>query len=155
MRLAQQFPGLDTPHKMKLATAGCPRTCSEAMVKDVGAVAVDGGKWEIYVGGAAGASVRKGDILCVVDSENDVLKFMGRFIQYYRENGKYLERSYGFVERLGIAKVRAVVVDDSEGIADRLDRDMAESVAAYRDPWKEAYLPATANQFASLLPVLP
>ena len=39
---------------MKLATAGCPRNCSEAMVKDLGAVAVEGGKWEIYVGGAAG-----------------------------------------------------------------------------------------------------
>ena len=44
------------PHKMKLATAGCPRNCSEAMVKDVGAVAVEGGKWEIYIGGAAGSS---------------------------------------------------------------------------------------------------
>ena len=50
---------------MKLATAGCPRNCSEAMVKDLGAVAVEGGKWEIYIGGAAGSSVRKGDILCV------------------------------------------------------------------------------------------
>ncbi|MDQ1473662.1 MAG: nitrite reductase large subunit [Bryobacterales bacterium] len=155
LRIEDRFKGLDSPHKMKLATAGCPRNCSEAMVKDVGAVAVEGGKWEIYVGGAAGASVRKGDILCVVDSENDVLKFMGRFIQYYRENGKYLERTYGFIERLGIAKVRAVVVDDSEGIAERLDQDMAESVAAYRDPWKEAYMPATANQFASMLQVLP
>ena len=43
---------IDSPGKMKLATAGCPRNCSEAMVKDVGAVAVEGGKWEIYIGGA-------------------------------------------------------------------------------------------------------
>ncbi len=47
---------------------------------------------------------------------------MGRFIQYYRENAKYLERTHGFVERLGMAKIRAVVVEDSEGIAERLDR---------------------------------
>jgi len=53
-------------------------------VKDVGAVAVEGGKWEIYVGGAAGAHVRKGDILCVVDSHEDVIKYTARFIQYYR-----------------------------------------------------------------------
>ena len=107
---------------MKLATAGCPRNCSEAMVKDVGAVAVEGGKWEIYVGGAAGSSVRKGDILCVVDTHEDVLRYMGRFIQYYRENAKYLERTHGFVARLGIDKIRAVVVEDSEGIAARLER---------------------------------
>lgn len=79
---------------------------------------------------------------------------MGRFIQYYRENAKYLERAYGFVERIGIAKIRAVVVDDSEGIASRLDEELRKSVAAYRDPWKEAHMPATPNQFASLLPVI-
>jgi nitrite reductase (NADH) large subunit len=153
-KIEQRFQGIDAPGKLKLATAGCPRNCSEAMVKDVGAVAVEGGKWEIYVGGAAGAHVRKGDILCVVDSHDDVLKYAGRFMQYYRENAKYLERTYGFVERVGIAKIRAVVVDDSEGIARRLDEQMQKSVDAYRDPWLEAYTPATPNQFASLLPVV-
>ena len=104
--------------------------------------------------GAAGSSVRKGDILCVVDSHDNVLKYMGRFIQYYRENAKYLERTHGFVERLGIAKIRAIVVDDSEGIAARLEQEIEETMAAYKDPWKEAYRPATPNQFSSLLPVL-
>ncbi len=149
-----RFQGLDTPGKLKLATAGCPRNCSEAMVKDVGAVAVEGGKWEIYVGGAAGAHVRKGDLLCTVGSHAEVLRLSGRFIQYYRENAKYLERTYGFVERVGIAKIRAVVVDDSEGIADSLDRALERSIEAYRDPWQEALKPATPNQFASRLPIV-
>jgi nitrite reductase (NADH) large subunit len=153
-KVEQRFQGIDSPAKLKLATAGCPRNCSEALVKDVGAVAVEGGKWEIYVGGAAGAHVRKGDLLCVVDSHATVLLMMGRFMQYYRENAKYLERTYGFVERVGIAHVRAVVVDDSEGIAARLDAAMDKSVAGYRDPWREAYAPATANQFESLLPIV-
>jgi nitrite reductase (NADH) large subunit len=152
--IERQLQGLDSPGKLKLATAGCPRNCSEAMVKDAGAVAVEGGKWEIYVGGAAGAHVRKGDILCVVASHDAVIQYMGRFIQYYRENAKYLERTYGFVARIGIEKIRSVVVDDSEGIAARLDEELQKSTAAYRDPWKEAFLPATPNQFASLLPVI-
>src|SRR5882724_10582061 len=84
MGLAQlieaRFQGLDSPGKLKLSTAGCPRNCSEAMVKDVGAVAVEGGKWEIYVGGAAGAHVRKGDLLCTVSSEEDVLRVSSRFL---------------------------------------------------------------------------
>jgi nitrite reductase (NADH) large subunit len=154
LKIENEFQGFDSPHKMKLATAGCPRNCSEAMVKDLGAVAVEGGKWEIYIGGAAGSSIRKGDILCVVDSHDAVLKYMGRFIQYYRENAKYLERTHGFVTRVGIDKVRAVVVEDSEGIAEWLDREIAESKAAYKDPWKEAWLPANNKQFASVLPVL-
>src|SRR6204780_1176832 len=95
-KVEQRFQGIDAPGKLKLATAGCPRNCSEAMVKDIGAVAVEGGKWEIYVGGAAGAHVRKGDILHVAGSHDEVLIYMGRFIQYYRENAKYLERTYGF-----------------------------------------------------------
>jgi nitrite reductase (NADH) large subunit len=153
-RIENLFQGFDTPHKMKLATAGCPRNCSEALVKDVGAVAVEGGRWEIYIGGAAGSSVRKGDILCVVDSEEDVLKYMGRFVQYYRENARYLERTHGFVERIGIAKLRSILVDDSEGIAQRLDEEIAQSKAAYKDPWKEAYMPAATTQFSSELRVI-
>jgi nitrite reductase (NADH) large subunit len=124
------------------------------MVKDLGAVAVEGGKWEIYIGGAAGSSVRKGDILCHAESHEEVLKYMGRFIQYYRENAKYLERTHGFVQRLGIDRIRAIVVEDSEGIAERLDREIAESKAAWKDPWKDAWLPANDNQFASVLPIL-
>lgn len=154
MKVENEFQGLDTPHKLKLATAGCPRNCSEAMVKDVGAVAVEGGKWEIYVGGAAGSTVRKGDILCSVTSEGDVLQYMGRFIQFYRENAKYLERTHGFVQRYGIEKLRAIVVDDSEGIAERLDAEMAASKASYKDPWREAWMRATPNQFASELRVI-
>jgi nitrite reductase (NADH) large subunit len=154
IKIEQKFQGLDTPHKVKMATAGCPRNCSEAMVKDIGAVAVEGGKWEIYIGGAAGSHVRKGDILCVVDSQEDVLKYSARFIQYYRENAKYLERTHAFVERLGIEKTRSVIVDDSEGIAARLDAAIEGSIAAYQDPWQEAYTAARPSEFASLLPVI-
>ena len=154
IKIENKFKGIDTPGKVKMATAGCPRNCSEAMVKDIGAVAVEGGKWEIYIGGAAGAHVRKGDILCVVDSHEDVLKYSARFMQYYRENAKYLERTYGFVERVGLDKIRSVVVDDSEGVAARLDEAIEASIAAYQDPWIEAYTAARPAEFASLLPVM-
>ena len=154
IKIEKRFQGIESPGKMKLATAGCPRNCSEAMVKDLGAVAVEGGKWEIYVGGAAGAHIRKGDILCIVDSHDAVLQIMGRFMQYYIENAKYLERTYGFVERVGMDKIRAIVVEDSEGIAARLDAAIQASVDAYVDPWLEADQNATANQFVSTLPMV-
>lgn len=154
-KIERRYQGIESPHKMKLAAAGCPRNCSEAYVKDLGAVAIEGGKWEIYVGGAAGGSVRKGDLLCTVDTHEDVLKYMGRFMQYYRENGKYLERSYGFVERLGIARLRDVLVRDSEGICARLDAEIEAAVAAYQDPWAvDAAEPVHQAQFSGPVPVL-
>ena len=101
-------------------------------MKDLGAVAIEGGKWEIYVGGAAGGTVRKGDLLCTVSTHDEVLHYMGRFMQYYREHGKYLERSYGFVERVGIETLRQILVDDSLGICDRLDAEIQKAVDAYQ-----------------------
>ena len=151
IQIERRFQGIESPHKMKLATAGCPRNCSEATTKDLGAVAVEGGRWEIYVGGAAGSRVRKGDILCVVDSHDAVLKFMGRFMQFYRENGKYLERTYDFVERIGIERLRRLLVDDAEGVGSRLDEEIQAAVDAYRDPWEEALQPVHPAQFADVL----
>jgi nitrite reductase (NADH) large subunit len=71
-------------------------------------------------------------------------------MQWYRENAKY--NTYAFVERVGIERVRAVIVEDSEGIGPALDRAMQESVEATSDPWLEADAPKTANQFAELIP---
>jgi len=151
LKIERRFRGIDSPGKLKLATAGCPRNCSEALIKDIGVVAIGDGKWEIYVGGAGGAHVRKGDLLCVVDSEDDALLFSGRFMQYYRENAKYKERTYTFLDRLGIERIRAVVIDDSDGIAAELDTAMKRSTDATYDPWKEADAPKTVNQFATTI----
>ncbi|MET8526515.1 nitrite reductase large subunit NirB [Micromonospora sp. NPDC005172] len=151
--IEDRFKGIEGPGKMKLAVTGCPRNCAEAYVKDLGVVAIDGGKWEIYVGGAAGAHVRKGDLLAVVDSPDEVITLTGRFLQYYRESANWLERTYAWVPRLGIDHIRAVVVDDSDGIAARLDATMDASVAAYRDPWLERRDPVTPGQFRTSLPL--
>ena len=151
-RIERRYRGIDAPAKLKLATAGCPRNCSEAYVKDVGFVAVGEGKWEIYVGGAAGAHIRKGDLLCTAASEEEAMRVGSRFMQYYREQAKWKERTYTFMERVGLERVRAVVVEDSEGICADLDAAMEASIAACVDPWLEAVAPKTANQFTSLIP---
>ena len=146
--IERRFQGIESPHKMKLATAGCPRNCSEAYVKDIGAVAIGEGKWEIYIGGAAGGTVRKGDLLYSAHGHEETVKVVGRFMQYYREHAKYLERTYGFVERVGIDVLKNILVDDSLGICAQLDARIQEAVDAYRDPWKEADVPAYEHQFA-------
>lgn len=151
--LESRYQGLESPAKLKLAVSGCPRNCAESLCKDVGVVAVEGGRWEIYVGGAAGAHVRKGDLLATVDSPQEVSVLAGRFMQYYREQANWLERTYAFVPRVGIEHVRAVVVDDALGLAAGLDKRMPASVDAYVDPWTECEHPASPSQFRTSLPL--
>ena len=78
---------------------------------------------------------------------------MGRFMQYYRENARYGERSYGFVARVGIERLKSILIDDSEGEAARLDREIEAAVAAYRDPWTEGRHPHEPTQFADAAPI--
>jgi len=153
IRLESRFQGLESPAKMKLAVTGCPRNCAEAYVKDVGVVAIDGGRWEIYIGGAAGAHIRKGDLLATVDDPDIVITLAGRFMQWYRENAKWLERTYAFVPRMGIDYVREVIVQDSLGIGEELDARMQASIDNYQDPWLEGAAPATPGQFRTSLPL--
>lgn len=148
IKIEKRFHGLETPHKMKLAAVGCPRSCAEATVKDLGAVAIEGG-WQVYAGGGAATRVRAAELLCTVKTHEEVLKYMGRFIQYYREHGKYMERSHGFVERVGITRLRELLVDDREGIGARLDTEIERAIQARTDPWAEADQPAYPAQFST------
>ena len=152
--LETRMQGMESPAKMKLSVSGCPRNCAESYVKDVGIVAIEGGRWEIYIGGAAGAHVRKGDLLATVDDAETAKKLTARFLQYYRENGKWLERTYAFVPRIGLDRIKAVMVEDSEGIAERLDAAVQEHVDGYVDPWSnQGADPMTLGQFRTSLPL--
>lgn len=157
--IEERFAGLESPAKMKLAVSGCPRNCAESMVKDIGIVAVGSGdnedRWEIYVGGAAGASVRKGDVLATVDGRDEAIRITGVFMQYYRENATWLERTYDFVPRIGLHELQALLVDDRDGIVAGLQERIQTAVDAYVDPWTEGRTPATPGQFADALPLIP
>ena len=59
VKIEQHSRGIDTPGKLKLATAGCPRNCSEALIKDVSAVAIGDGKWEIISAAPAAPACAK------------------------------------------------------------------------------------------------
>lgn len=158
--IEETYQGIEGPAKMKLGVSGCPRNCAESMVKDVGLVAIEGQedqhcRWQIYVGGAAGATVRQGDILATVDSHEEAVTITGRFLQYYRENANWLERTYDFVPRMGLEYLKAVVVDDAEGLAEGLDARMQASVDRYADPWSTDQQEATPGQFHDALPLVP
>jgi nitrite reductase (NADH) large subunit len=125
------------------------------MVKDIGFVAVGEDRWEVYIGGAAGASVRKGDVFTTVVGRDEAVRLTGVFIQYYRENARWLERTYDFVPRVGLAELQALLVEDRDGIVAGLEERMQASIEAYSDPWLEGRSQVTPGQFHNALPLIP
>ena len=152
VEMERRFEQLFTPHKVKMGAVGCPRNCAEATVKDIGLIGVEGG-WQVVVGGAAGKSVRKADLLTTVETTEQALEASELFFQYYRENANYLERTYDFVERLGIEKVRKETVYAAEATRAALLDRLKKSKARARDAWQEGIEPKTPAQFIPLIPI--
>jgi len=151
IELERRLENLYTPHKTKLAVVGCPRNCAEATVKDIGLVGQDG-SWQVVVGGAAGKGVRKADLLITVETTAEALQAAELFFQYYRENANYLERTYDFVERLGIEKIRRDTVYAPEDVRQRLLGRLRRSKERSSDAWLERYNPR-ATQFVQIQPL--
>jgi nitrite reductase (NADH) large subunit len=147
IEMEKTWEGLHTPHKVKSGVSGCPRNCAEATVKDIGVIALEGA-WQVRVGGAAGGSVREGDVLCTVETRAEALRATTAFLQYYREHAEYKERTYDFVPRIGLDKVREAVLgeESSAGLLERL----RIAKAATRDPWLERDAPYHPRQFDDL-----
>ena len=124
------------PHKVKLAVSGCPRNCAEATIKDFGVVAVDSG-WELHVGGNAGIHLRGTDLLCKVATEEEVLEYCAAFLQLYREEAHYLERTAPWVERVGLAYVKSRLLEDAEARRALRARFLHAQRFAQVDPWAE------------------
>lgn len=137
------------PHKLKMAVSGCPRNCAEATIKDFGVVAVDSG-WELYIGGNGGMRVRAADLLCRVDTETEVREHCGAFLQLYREEGRYMERTAPFVERVGLDYVVERVVMDVAGRRLLFERFQQSQQTAQVDPWAERAGGTDAQEFVPL-----
>ena len=123
------------PHKVKLAVSGCPRNCAESGIKDVGVIGVDSG-WEIYVAGNGGIKTEVAQFLAKVRTSTEVLEYAGAFLQLYREEGWYLERTVHFVHRVGMDYVRKRTVDDATGRAALWER-LQFALEGEPDPWRE------------------
>jgi len=124
------------PHKVKLAVSGCPRNCAEATIKDFGVIAVESG-WELHVGGNGGIHLRGTDLLCKVETEAEVLEYCGAFLQLYREEARYLDRTAPWIERVGLDYVKGRIVEDEAGRKELHARFLHAQQFAQTDPWEE------------------
>ena len=135
VELERMLFGMYAPHKVKLAVSGCPRNCAEAGIKDVGVIGVESG-WEIYIAGNGGIKTEVAQFLCKVKTDSEVMEYAGAFLQLYREEAWYLDRTVHYVSRVGLEYITQKIVDDAENrkaLFERLLFDLKDAP----DPWKD------------------
>ncbi len=124
-----------SPHKVKLAVSGCPRNCAESGIKDIGIVGVDSG-WEMYIGGNGGIKTEVAQFLIKVKTSEEVMEYSGAFLQLYREEGWYLERTVNYLHRVGMDHVKKNILEDDERRKALWER-LQFSLDGEPDPWFE------------------
>ncbi len=123
------------PHKVKLAVSGCPRNCAESGIKDVGIIGVDSG-WEIHIAGNGGIKTEVAHFFTKVKTAEEVMEVSGAFLQLYREEGWYLERTTHYVARVGLNHVKKKVLDDAAN-RQALWARLQAALDGEPDPWFE------------------
>ncbi len=149
IQLEKMSWGAWMPHKFKIGVSGCPRNCAEATIKDFGVVAVDSG-WELHVGGNGGVKVRATDFLCHVKTTDEVQDYCAAFIQFYRENAWYLERTAPWIERVGLDYIKQHIVEDAAGRKQLAERFYFSQTFAQVDPWAARADGVDAHEYVPL-----
>ncbi|TWC33541.1 assimilatory nitrite reductase (NAD(P)H) large subunit precursor [Pseudomonas sp. SJZ079] len=124
-----------SPHKVKLAVSGCPRNCAEAGIKDVGIIGVDSG-WEMYIGGNGGIKTEVAEFFVKLKTADEVREYNGAFLQLYREEAFYLERTVHYMQRVGMDHIKKAVLEDAEN-RKALNARLQYALSFEQDPWKE------------------
>ena len=146
--LERAFAKMYAPHKVKFAVSGCPRNCAESSIKDVGVIGVDSG-WEIYVAGNGGIKTEVAQFLCKVKTAEEVLEYSGAFIQVYREEARYLDRTVHWVARVGLDYVKQRVLEDAQGRKALFGR-LLYTLQGEKDPWQERAQGVAKHEFEAI-----
>jgi nitrite reductase (NADH) large subunit len=146
--LEQAFWKMQTPHKVKMAVSGCPRNCAESGIKDVGVIGVDSG-WEIYVAGNGGIKTEVAQFLAKVKTQEEVIEHAGAFVQLYREEARYLDRTVHYVQRVGLDYVKKQVVEDAANRKALYER-LLFALQDEKDPWVERAQGGSAREFEEI-----
>lgn len=98
-----------------------------------------------YVGGNGGANPVHAELLATDIDEDTVIKYVDRYLMYYILTADRLERTAPWQKKLPNGKngggpiehLKEVIIEDSLGICDELDKRMQHLVDSYHDEWAE------------------
>ena len=137
--IESRYKGLRSPHKLKSAVSGCTRECAEAQSKDFGVIATEKG-WNLFVGGNGGMRPRHADLFATDLDDETLIRYIDRYLMFYIRTADRLQRTSTWLDSLegGLEYLQQVVIEDSLGIAEELERQMAHIVGTYQCEWKTA-----------------
>lgn len=113
MQIERKYISKEMPSKMKIGVSGCPNSCSESVMKDVGVIGTVEG-WNVYAGGSGGAHPRIGDFIASVTTEKEALALVDRIIEFYKANAQ-IERMGEFIDRIELETFKQAVLDGFDG----------------------------------------
>jgi len=139
LRIEERYKGLRAPHKLKFAVSGCTRECAEAQSKDIGVIATEKG-WNLYVSGNGGMRPRHAELFATDLDDETLIRYIDRFLMLYIRTADKLQRTSVWRESLegGLDYLKAVVIDDSLGLAAELEAQMQLVVERYECEWANA-----------------
>jgi len=137
--LENRYKGLRAPHKFKLAVSGCTRECAEAQSKDIGVIATEKG-WNLYVCGNGGMRPRHAELFATDLDDATLIRYVDRFLMFYIRTADRLQRTSVWRENLegGLDYLKAVIIDDSLGLATELEDQLQLVVDRYECEWANA-----------------
>ena len=92
--------------------------------------------YELMIGGNGGIKLRGTDLLCKVETEDQAMEMCAAFIQFYREDAHYLERTAPWIERVGLDYVKHRLADP-EDVRKYAARFRISQKYSQVDPWAE------------------
>ncbi len=107
LKLDKKYHGMPMPSKLKMGVSGCPNSCAEPAIKDIGIMGTAKG-YNLMVGGSAAASPRLADVVAKALSEDEVLDAVDRIITFYKNSGTK-KRLGKFIEDTGLEEFKTQV----------------------------------------------
>jgi len=138
IEIEERYKGIRAPHKLKGGVSGCIRECAEAQSKDFGIIATEKG-WNLYVCGNGGSKPQHAQLLATDVDNATCIKYIDRFLMFYIKTADPLTRTATWLNKMdgGMSYLKNVVINDSLGIAEKLDEEMQQLVDTYHCEWKE------------------
>lgn len=124
-RIAQQlmrdWAELPLPYPVTSGIASSTGESVSILVQGIGITASPAG-WEVYMGGHAEHPVREAQLVGLVETTEEAVRFASACLQWYRQNSMFGEPLWKWADREGIVSIRENVLDIS------LQKELAEKL---------------------------
>ena len=106
----------------------------------------------MYIGGNGGIKTEVAEFFVKLKTAEEVREYNGAFLQLYREEAFYLERTVHYLQRVGMEHIKKAVLEDPER-RKALNERLQFSLSFEQDPWKERLAQPQLKKEFDVIPV--